>query len=64
MAIVVRPFREVKRGDTNVVLECDILSGGDPEPEVQWFRMPDMVPIPSSDFPNYVSTGHDLRNME
>lgn len=39
-------------GTIGFVLECDVT--GDPVPEVQWLRLPEMTIIPSSQFSNYV----------
>ena len=51
--VAFRPASTFKAGDMVVSLEC--AGSGDPEPDVQWLRLPEAVAIPSPAFPNYVS---------
>ena len=55
-------FPEISAPQTEVVFELGAEGGllqcsgtGDPIPDVQWLRLPDMSILPSPGFPNYVS---------
>ena len=42
----------LKAGDTNAFLTCS--GSGDPQPEVSWVRLKDMIQLPSDNLTNYV----------
>lgn len=49
-------------GTKDGVLMCS--GSGDPQPDIQWLRLPDMFLLPSPGFPNYVSfLSHNIRHL-
>lgn len=52
-ASVPRTQLNFELGATDAVLECS--GSGDPMPDLQWLRLPDMTIIPSPGLPNIVS---------